>query len=362
MSLQHRVKAVILLLLAATLLAGCFKRLPDSEQPRNYPGVRAAFFAPDGESIYFTFTSPKINGLFRMDLDGRVTAWLSKWWINEPTVSPDGRTLAFAAHNRGDKGDLWAMDSDGSNLRQLTSDSDYDREPRFSHNGKRIFFLRYDSWGAFPTIDVPKDWDGDVFCLDLATGKTSQITDEKFGRVRDLFVFPDDRHILLTAPKFEKNGDLLWKISMRDARQRTPITPDLSQYTDDPLFRFGDKHGSLHIEDPILSRDGLYLLFAWEDSAHRWGNDPLAGDQIYLVNMQNMRAKRILDDKHWVSPVDISPDNQWILFKDSPEKSRFVDGVFLDGNLWMVRRDGSGLKNLTLDFRGVLDKPPAALR
>ena len=129
-----------------------------------------------------------------------------------------------------------------------------------------------------------------------------------------------------------------------------------------PKVTFSDGNGLFAAYSLRLSRDGRYLLFAWEDPAHRWGNDPLAGDQIFLTNMEDMSTQKILGDKHYVSPMDISPDNQLILFADSPEKSKFHDGVFVDGNLWMVRRDGSGLKNFNLDFRGVLEHPPTALR
>lgn len=363
MSFQHRLRAIILLLLAVTLLAGCFTRLPDSQQPKSYPGVTEAIFAPDGKSIYFTFTSPKIYGLFRMDLDGKVIAWLSKWRIGGPAFSPDGRTLIFAVRTGDDKGDLWAMDSDGSNLRQLTFDSDYDRKPRFSHDGKRIYFMRHDSWGSFGSLDSGESWDSDVFYLNLATGKTHRVTDQKFWRLRVLFVFPDDRHILISTPEYLKEtGHSLWKINIDHPTKRRPIKPNMQPFSARPKVTFSDGNGLFAAYSLRLSRDGLYLLFAWEDPAHRWGNDPLAGDQLYLANMQDMSVQKILDDKHWVSPEDISPDNQWILFADSPEKSRFHDGVFVDSNLWMVRRDGSGLTNLKLDFRGVLGKPPAAGR
>lgn len=360
MSAHHKFWAAVVLLLAAVLMGGCFTQVRTLPRQPTPPEVRAAFFAPDGKSFYFTFNSSKIYGLFRADLNGKVTAWLYKGRIYEPTISPDGRTLVFAVYTRDDKGDLWAMDTDGSHLRQLTSDSDYDREPRFSHDGKRIFFLRYDSWGVFPIIDVPKDWDGDVYCLDLATGKTSQITDEKFARARDLFVFPGDRHILLTAPIFEKNGDLLWKISTQDARQRTPVTPNLSQYTDDPMFRFGSP--LLLIRDPVLSWDGQYLLFAWQDPKHMGMAEKTIGHQVFVCDLQDMKAKRITNTHEFTSPRDISSDNQWILYAGSASKSYLSGGVLCNGNLWLVKRDGSGLTNLKLDFRGVLDKAPVSVR
>lgn len=178
-----------------------------------------------------------------------------------------------------------------------------------------------------------------------------------------LFVFPDDRHLLISTPKYLKEtGHSLWKINLEDPGKRQPIEPNMQPFSDQPKVTFSDGNVLFAAYSLTLSRDGRYLLFAWEDPAHAELGDPLAGDQIFLTNMQDMRTQRILDDKHWVSPRDISLDNQWILFADSPEKSKFLDGVFVDGNLWLVRRDGTGLTNLKLDFRGVLDHPPASRR
>ena len=342
MSFQNKAKAIILLLLAAVLLAGCFRGPLSSQQPKNSPGVMEAVFAPDGKSIYFTFTSKKIYGLFRADLDGRVTAWLSKWRIGGPTLSPDGRTLVFAVRTRDDKGDLWAMGSDGSNLRQLTFDSDYDRKPRFSHDGKRIYFMRHDSWGSFSSFDSGESWDSDIFYLDLATGTEHRVTDQEFWRLGVLFVFPDDHHILINTPEYLKESVYsIWKINIDHPTKRQPIEPNMQPFSDQPNVTFDEGNMIFAMYSLRLSRDGRYLLFAWQDPAHADSGGPLAGNQIFLTNMQDMSTQRILDDKHWVSPRDISPDNQWILFGDSPEKSKFLGGVFVDSNLWMVRRDGT---------------------
>lgn len=94
--------------------------------------------------------------------------------IADPQVSPDGRTIVFVVRetdleaNRG-RTDLWLMSSDGSGLMRLTSDPASDSNPRWSSDGRTIFFLSTRSgssqiWRISPTggeatrvTDLPLD-------------------------------------------------------------------------------------------------------------------------------------------------------------------------------------------------------------
>ena len=65
-------------------------------------------------------------------------------------VSADGKFLAFDSRG-GAQDDLFLLESDGKNLRQLTDDAPRDRAPSFSPDGKRIAFHsdrngRYQIW------------------------------------------------------------------------------------------------------------------------------------------------------------------------------------------------------------------------
>lgn len=57
----------------------------------------------------------------------------------EGTLSPDGRTIVFTSVRDGDI-DIYLMNVDGSNVRRLTSEVGYDGGPFFSHDGTRIVY------------------------------------------------------------------------------------------------------------------------------------------------------------------------------------------------------------------------------
>ncbi len=59
----------------------------------------------------------------------------------EATVSPDGRTIVFTSARDGDL-EIYTMDVDGKNVKRLTHEPGYDGGPFFSPDGKRIVYRR----------------------------------------------------------------------------------------------------------------------------------------------------------------------------------------------------------------------------
>jgi TolB protein len=77
---------------------------------------------------------------------------------SDPAASPDGRSLAFAAH-----GWLWLLDLESGHARRLTSGAGMDSRPAWSPDGTKLAFVRDDSK------------DTDLFVLDLPTGQESPV-------------------------------------------------------------------------------------------------------------------------------------------------------------------------------------------
>ncbi|HYP00558.1 MAG TPA: hypothetical protein VER76_10250, partial [Pyrinomonadaceae bacterium] len=76
--------------------------------------------SPDGASLVFDL----LGDIYRMPLGGGRAELLSGGvsWESQPRYSPDGKTIAFTSDRDG--GDnIWLMDADGKNRRQLTKET-----------------------------------------------------------------------------------------------------------------------------------------------------------------------------------------------------------------------------------------------
>ncbi len=122
-----------------------------------------SYFTPDGKHIIYssTFKSspvcpPKPDysrgyvwslypgfDIFRADLDGSKPTPLtaSPRYDAEATIRKDGG-IVFTSLRSGDL-DIYTMDKDGKNVRQLTNELGYDGGPFWSYDGKQIVYRAY---------------------------------------------------------------------------------------------------------------------------------------------------------------------------------------------------------------------------
>ncbi|HEX8098529.1 MAG TPA: winged helix-turn-helix domain-containing protein [Pyrinomonadaceae bacterium] len=130
--------------------------LPDADTKRaaqitsgNYDGANGLSWTPDGRIIYATRTGNDQN-LWVTDADGSNQKQLtSNSGINrQPAVSPDGRYIAFVS-NRSGRQHVWRIDADGSAPRPLTNGVN-DTEPTFSPDARWVVYKSYTS--GIPTL------------------------------------------------------------------------------------------------------------------------------------------------------------------------------------------------------------------
>lgn len=97
-------------------------------------------WTPEGKIIYVSEESGN-QDVWTMEADGSNAKQLTHNPATDiyPKVSPDGKYIVFAS-NRGGTFHLWRMDRDGSNLLELTNGAD-DNYPEFSPEGKFIYFI-----------------------------------------------------------------------------------------------------------------------------------------------------------------------------------------------------------------------------
>lgn len=100
---------------------------------------------PDGNIIVFSSDSTKPEHLFLFDRKSgnsmALTSGSSKNMM--PSISPDGKKVAFVSNRNDGKNRIWVMDLyNPSKLTQITKGDVNDREPRWAPDGKSIIFTR----------------------------------------------------------------------------------------------------------------------------------------------------------------------------------------------------------------------------
>ncbi len=103
-------------------------------------GIDGLAWTPDNKIVY-TVRTQSGSDLWMVDANGSNQKQLT---LNArrnmmPAISRDGRFIAFIS-NRTDKMRLWRMDIDGGNLKQLTDDSGEALKPEWSIDGTRILY------------------------------------------------------------------------------------------------------------------------------------------------------------------------------------------------------------------------------
>jgi dipeptidyl aminopeptidase/acylaminoacyl peptidase len=114
--------------------------------------------------------------------------------ISDPQISPDGRRIVFVLaktdlEENSSKTDLWMVQTDGKDLRQLTSHKQGDSNPRWDPDGKTIWFLSSRSESS------------QVWRIRVDGGEALQVTDEPLD-VGNLVIAPDGKHMAFTMEVF----------------------------------------------------------------------------------------------------------------------------------------------------------------
>jgi tricorn protease len=101
-------------------------------------------FSPDSKKIAFTASDGKLYTI-GVDGDGQKELVASKYGsINGFDWSPDGSLIAFSKSDETRTSDVFIIPSEGGEAKKVTFDPSNDVSPRFSADGKKLYFVRTD--------------------------------------------------------------------------------------------------------------------------------------------------------------------------------------------------------------------------
>ncbi len=292
-------------------------------------------------------------------------------WISLD-VSPDGRTIVFDL-----LGDLYTMPIEGGNASQLTRGMMFDAQPRFSPDGKSVVF----------TSD--RDGGDNVWTIEVATGKTRQITKGKQDRFRSPEWTPDGNYIVvsravtpigvskpwmyhkdggsgvqlvrdpspvpatgplsLIGPAFGSDERYIWLAQRSGAWEYNAGFPQYSLITLDRQTGRRDTRANLlgGAIRPALSPDGRYLVYGsrYEAQTGLRLRDFTTGEERWLA----FPVQR--DEQESVASLDALPG-----FSFTPD-SRAVIASY-GGRIWRIPVDGSGQSEIPFRVQAALELGP----
>jgi serine/threonine protein kinase/Tol biopolymer transport system component len=175
-------------LAAPSVEEGSAKKLTNGK----YDGQGGLDWTPDGRVVYITKTGDH-SDIWMMNADGTEQKQLTSNADSEygVRVSPDGRYIVFTSAAVGGLNHVWRMDTDGGNRKQLTQGDFADFAPFFSPDGHWVIFGSWKSGNA-RMWKVPVDGGEPVRLSDLPFNGSNFLPDGKliFGGYYDEQVSP----------------------------------------------------------------------------------------------------------------------------------------------------------------------------
>ncbi|MGC2696391.1 MAG: translocation protein TolB [Candidatus Angelobacter sp.] len=257
--------------------------------------------------------------------------------------------IYFVSNRSGSK-EIWAMDYDGANQKQLTKLGAIALSPRISPDGTRLAFsgLGKESWQikmyslelgrmvAFPYFsgdNFSPAWASDgtkiAFSSSMHSGLSEIfIADASGGSPRRLSTGKGD-----ISPVFnpKTSGQIAWVSGRTGLPQIYVMDVDGSN-----VQRMTDQGYAV---SPAWSPNGLLLAFAW---VRNYGPGVLGGSDIYLMDIASRQIVQLTHDGGRNDFPSWSPDGRHIVFQSNRTGTEQV---------WSVLADGTHLQQLTRQGR-----------
>jgi len=257
--------------------------------------------------------------------------------------------IYFVSDRSGHK-EIWAMDYDGSNQRQLTHVGSISLSPRISPDGSRLAFSSLTKTG----------WELMMYSLDL----NRIVSFPRFGGTNlSPSWSPDGLKLAFASTRGGESEIYLAEASGGNARRMTSdkgpdVSPNWNRKTGAQLAFVSGQTGLPQIYtmeadgtnqqrltdqgyavSPNWSPNGQFLTFAW---VRKYGPGEPGSFDIYLMDIASKQWVQLTHDGGHNDSPSWSPDGRHIVFQSNRSGKE---------EIWMMLADGSKVRQLTFSGR-----------
>lgn len=152
-------------------------------------GTRSPVFTPDSKRVVYAFAETGPQQLWSVQVDGKDKKQLTQCQgvSNWPSFTPDGKTIVFS-NSRENNYEIYSMRADGSGEKRLTNNTIMDIRPAVSPDGRQIAFTS------------TRDGGYNVYVMNIDGSNVRTLTR---GLDRDDYPawHPDGQHVVIVSEK-----------------------------------------------------------------------------------------------------------------------------------------------------------------